>query len=225
MAQRHDLFILTPAAIDRVVKCFYLQYKNTDPRLVDICLEGLVNRVIPAIYRRGCPQEHQAGYPVGFSFPLRDEGRRVKLATTLTAHEIVRTVTPYQVATGAIHYPNSRAMKTFASIRKGWRFSNAQLGLWGSCAMEMFSGMQYVDDDSDLDLIIQNAPLACWSELYQFILAHEEKSNVIIDTEICLDNGYGISLKEYMGKGGTLLGKSLIDVRLLPRSSLFKEMY
>ncbi|CNC80610.1 phosphoribosyl-dephospho-CoA transferase MdcG domain-containing protein [Yersinia pseudotuberculosis] len=220
MAQRHDLFTLTPAAIDRVVQCFYLQYKDTDPHLVDICIEGLLNGVIPAIYRRGCHQEHQSGYPVGFSFPLRDQGRRFKLATTLTADEIKHTVTPYQVAVGAIHYPDSKAMKTFSSIRKGWCFPNAQLGLWGSCAMEMFSGMQYVDDDSDLDLIIQNAPLTCWHELYQLILAHEKSAKIIIDAEMCLDNGYGISLKEYMGDGKTLLGKSLFDVKLLSRNSL-----
>ena len=222
MAQRHDLFTLKPAAIDRVVQCFYRQYKDTDPQLVDICIAGLVNRVIPAIYRRGCQQEHQAGYPVGFSFPLRDQGQRFKLATTLTANEIEHIVTPYQVAAGTIHYPDSRAMKTFANIRETWRWPNIPLGLWGSCAMEMFSGIQYVDDDSDLDLIIQNVPLSCCTELYQFILAHEEKSKIIIDTEICLNNGYGVSLKEYMSKGETLLGKSLIDVRLLSRSSLFK---
>lgn len=46
--------------------------------------------------------------------------------------------------------------------------------------MEMFSGMQYVDDDSDLDLIIQNAPLTCWHELYQLILAHEKVQKLLL---------------------------------------------
>lgn len=202
------------------MQCFYQKYKDTDPQLVDVCIEGLVNGTIPAIYRRGCQQECQAGYPVGFSFPLRDKGNRLKLATTLSASEIERTVTPYEVAVGTIHYPDSRAMMTFARIRQMWHFPDTQLGLWGSCAMEMFSGIQYVDNDSDLDLIIKNAPLTCWGELYQLIQTYEENAKIIIDAEMSLDNGYGVSLKEYMRNGNTILGKSLIDVKLIPRHSI-----
>jgi hypothetical protein len=42
--------------------------------------------------------------------------------------------------------------------------------------------------------------------------------------ELELPNGYGVQLKELMGQGRTIMGKSINGVALFPRDQVFAEL-
>jgi phosphoribosyl-dephospho-CoA transferase len=60
-------------------------------------------------------------------------------------------------------------------------------------------------------------------QLYRFLLkveSLEEHLGLRIDVELDFPDGYGVNLKELFGQGRTVLGKSLVDVAMLPREQI-----
>ena len=97
-----------------------------------------------------------------------------------------------------------------------------QIGVLGSAALELITGLPYTDENSDIDLIVKPAG---YNRLLQFYRAAQACCNEIkMDFELDLPNGYGVKLAEIFMETQTVLGKSLEDVSLLNRKDVMQYL-
>lgn len=184
---------------------------------------------VPGIVRReeNAPRENMI--PVGFSFWERGANGRLRAASFVLPDEIEAASTPEAVLAkldvrGRVC--RSPALAALAALRDAWPAppETARLGVWGSAALELETGYPYTDSRSDLDVrIAPRVPLSgetlrAWLD---GIMETEERFAVRIDAELSLPSGYGVSLKELLRPGITVLGKGLLDVTLLRKTEVF----
>jgi phosphoribosyl-dephospho-CoA transferase len=177
---------------------------------------------IPGIVRRD-EQSFRPGYvPIGFSSPeLGGEGR-LRIAAFAQQKDIIRVTSPYDLTWLPVP-PRTACMQTLAVVRVTAESLGLELGVWGSAALELYTELPYTHMTSDLDLLVKAAPVKVLFDFLAEILALERGFGLRIDVEVDLPDGYGVQLKEVLGHGRTVLGKSLTDVRLLPRAQLLAK--
>ena len=178
---------------------------------------------IPGIVRRdeanplstGAPfyTEHDI-VPVGFVYPYREDGMRIRHPARIAGSAILRITTPYEVA--SLDYEHrTPALKALGALS-----ARHPLGVWGSAALEIVTGLPYTDSLSDVDLLVRGC---CAEELFELsrdVTATESELGIRIDVEISLNNGYGINLKEYNSSSPEVLAKGVSDVILLNREAI-----
>jgi phosphoribosyl-dephospho-CoA transferase len=192
-------------------------------RYAPLLLPQLAGARIPGIVRRDESGNGGDLIPVGFSSPVSGRDGRLRVAARVADADIVRITTPYQLLPAAFAQRNS-CMNALAACRDAASDLDLVIGVWGSAALELYTGLSYTHDRSDLDLLIAPAPRAELTEFLARIVAIEARIGLRIDAEVDLDNGYGIHLRELLGEGRTLLGKSRYDVALLPRARVLAEL-
>jgi phosphoribosyl-dephospho-CoA transferase len=90
--------------------------------------------------------------------------------------------------------------------------------------MELYTGLPCTYDGSDLDLIVAAVSQERLSRFMVEVNAMEEHFALRIDVEVDLPNGYGVQLKELLGQGRRILGKSITGVALLHRVRMLAEL-
>lgn len=188
-----------------------------------ILLPQRVGARIPGIVRRdetGCAGDR---IPVGFSSPSHSSDGRLRVAAFVDGADIIRITTPYELFVDNFTQRNN-CMNALAVCREVADEYDLGIGVWGSAALELYSGLPYTHDESDLDLLVAPAPQSVLASFLDRINAVENRFGLRIDVEVDLDSGYGIHLKELIGNGRTLLGKSRIEVALLPRAQVLAEL-
>ena len=179
---------------------------------------------IPAIVRRDEELLAHGMIPVGFSSPCYGSEGRLRIAAFARAEEIARVTTPYDLLAREISPPRNSCTTALRFCRESARVLGLVLGVWGSVALELYTGMQYTHDGSDLDLLVAAAPREILAAFLLKITAIENHFDLRIDAEVDLASGYGVHLKELFGSGRTILGKSQTDVVLLPREQVLAEL-
>lgn len=160
---------------------------------------------------------------LGLSFPFREDGARVRSAIAVAERAIPSFTDPFAIALGAEALgaplgPCLRAAITSAATR------GVRLGVIGSAALEIVTGLAYTSEASDLDLVLAAAPCA---RLHQFAvdLARIGAAHGIhVDAEVDLGDGCGVKLDEVLSSSRSLLAKTLDDVRLLERSEVMAAL-
>lgn len=187
---------------------------------------------IPAIVRRKDERTPTGTVAIAFSSWQRNEQGRIKIADYADDNEIINVITPYDVTQIVIEhaqvYTSNRVMKTLKNLILQHQ-NDVKIGIWGSTALEIVTGYHYIHDDSDLDIILSfthftNNNINKLHFLLDNIHAIEKENNLRIDPEVDLSNGYGISLKELCSDSKTLLGKSINDISLLSRESVYLDL-
>ncbi|TYF92789.1 malonate decarboxylase holo-[acyl-carrier-protein] synthase [Klebsiella grimontii] len=219
--QRHTLCWLEPSTLDEIAAQLEDEFGHLPAVLRQQAREYLLSGSLPGIVRRGLRSENSV--PLGFSFPLRWQGQRVRLATEAALSAIARYSTPEQTASLSIA-ERTNAIGAFHALRQAWRWPGLQLGVWGSVGLEMATPWRWSDAHSDLDIrVIPTAPgelNACWA-----CLRHtEEQFQLRIDGEIGLADGYAINIKEWFSGSATLLAKGEDDVQLRSRQQVTAAM-
>ena len=187
--------------------------------LRDLVAQGRV----PGIVRRdeahpvatGAPHYTDADIvPIGFVYPYREYGMRVRHPSHVAGRDILRVTTPYELV--ALEYEQrTAALEALASLSGSF-----PLGVWGSAAMEIITGLPYTDDLSDVDLLVRGCSTDELSELSREVSAAEAAFGIRIDVEVALSNGYGINLKEYLSLSPEVLAKGVSDVILINRDRI-----
>jgi len=190
--------------------------------LRDLILEGTV----PGIVRReegldgplgkNHYSEDETVY-IGFVHPRKENGGRVRFGASISGADIRDAVTPFEIVRKDYH-PRSTSLKMLKEL--GGRHA---IGVWGSNALEIVTGLHYTDDTSDLDVLHmftgEEDAMRLWKEVNEL----EGMFGTRIDVELVTSDGYGINLKEYVQGGDTLLAKGLRDVILINRKDIEKE--
>lgn len=220
--QRHDMVLLqaqTAANITREL----LDYHGIDEKKV-ILSEWyllLVNGLIPAIIRRGDDLEksQKGKIPIGISLPFRMEGQRVRFASWIDQQDILRVISPFQIS--SLPFKTlSNSLATLRQLINQWPVATTGLGIWGANALEILTGLNYTDDKSDVDILINCNEIDKLKKINKLVELLEMQHLCRIDIELTLDNNYGISLKEFFQHSSYVLGKSLTDVILLNKSEI-----
>lgn len=215
--QRHTLCWLEHSALEDIAAQLDHAFSGLPDVLRQETREYLLSGLLPGIVRRG---KHGADrIPLGFCFPLRWQGQRLRLATETALSAIKRYSMPEQTASLPIA-GGAHAVNAFNALRKAWRWPDIQLGVWGSVALEIVTPWRWTDAHSDLDLrLLPIAPAGlseCWASLCHI----EEQFEIRIDGEIRLSDGFAINIQEWFSGSATLLAKGERDVELRSRQQV-----
>jgi len=214
---RHTLCWLESSALEPLAKTLEETFHSLPPALQRAACEYLLSGSLPGIVRRGV---HAAGtIPLGFCFPLRWQGNRLRLAVEVPETAVIRYAAPEQTASMPVG-DSTGATRAFNALRQSWRWPELRLGVWGSVALEIVTPWLWTDSHSDLDILLVPHSFNKLAQCQETLCKLEQQYQLRIDGEIHLSNGYAINIKEWFSGSSTLLAKSNIDVRLMTRQSV-----
>lgn len=225
--KRHTLLDIRDDGRERILAELTSDVLHDDPlrkRYEQVVLAHQAGARVPAIVRREEKLLAHEMIPVGFSSPCYGSEGRLRIAAFARAEEIVQVTTPYDLLAREITPPRNSCTTALGFCRESARVLGLVLGVWGSVALELYTGMQYTHDGSDLDLLVAAAPREILAAFLSKITAIENHFGLRIDAEVDLASGYGVHLKELFGSGRTILGKSQTDVVLLSRDQVLAEL-
>lgn len=212
--ERHDLVYLTP---EGKRQAFRYGEKEAGDSYSRECFQKTISRC-PGIVRR---QEHTGDGPrllqLGFSWYERRGGSRMRFASQAAPEEIVRLEKPWEVCTGERHMKNQKLEQRLRAVLEDGKKCGICLGVFGSCALELATGLPYTDECSDLDLIV------VWDgekirDFYEN--CREITGDIGLDLEILFPDQGSVKAAEWFSGAYTLLIKDLSGPRLIGREEL-----
>jgi phosphoribosyl-dephospho-CoA transferase len=193
-------------------------------RCAQILLPEAAGARVPGIVRREEGTLRPGFIPVGFSSPITGDEGRLRLAAFVREEDVSRATSPYELLPLFTAPPRNTCNVALAFARDQAQALGLIIGVWGSAALELYTGLSCTHQDSDLDLLVVAAPRETLSSFLHKITSIEAQLGLRIDVELDLANGYGVQLKELFGQGRTVIGKSLTDVVLLSREQILAEL-
>ncbi len=182
----------------------------------------ILNPRIPAIVSR---QEERGDdlLNAGFASPEKYGGNRLRVAVAVGPAHIVRTVTPFGLASVIRRAPDFPRRALLAALLDAAERSGFAAGFFGSVALRAATGLPYFGDGSDIDLCVRPARTGSDAHaLHRAVLALEREHAVRIDAEVAVAAArggmFGVSLKELFGETKTVVAKGLHSVALLLRA-------
>lgn len=178
--------------------------------------EGAGGTGMPGIVRRS-ETVRPGMVPLGFVPLRRHQGQRLRISTFAEEAEIREYITPVRLLHSDFEERTRvlRAAKEIAAWNEG-----KDLGVLGSAGLEIFTGLPYTNDDSDLDLLAGARPVGELKELYGRLTALGRRYGFAVDLEVALPDGFGVKVAELFMNTKTLLGKSMREVSLLDRGKV-----
>lgn len=224
IVRRHSLLAIT----DKGRKLAFEQVKATvslkNPKLVqELIVEGYEGIKVPGIMRREEQEVVKGAIAAGFSSPFRYENGRLRIPAFIPEKEIVRVITPYEVVEQECIYRTS-CLQALKQIKEVAQDMTIKIGIWGSCALEVYTGLPYTDDQSDLDLLIGINEFSTIEKFYHSLTTISKKYGCKIDMELDLPIGYGVKVAELFMYTEDVLGKSINDVKLIPKKTILKML-
>lgn len=216
--QRHDLLVLTTEGRERL--CRNMRAGGAPSR--DLMAELFGGFPIPAIVRRRAPCD-QTGIGVGISFPVRENGQRLRFAAAVASSEIADMLSPYAIVERSwdMSIPPLRALRAIKDLdltRPG------NLGVFGASALQVVTGMDYLHSRSDLDLIIRREGIDSLQRIDRELSALERDMEIAFDVEVILGNGGGVKLKELCSRQKTILVKSILSVEIVNKHTAIQSL-
>lgn len=210
--QRHDLLVLTPQGRERL--CERIRFSGEES--ADQMAELFGTSCIPGIVRRHAPCDGSL-IGIGISFPLRRDGQRLRFAAAVTAAEIADVITPYALVEGAFEC-SVRPLQALARIKTLGLARPGNLGVYGAAALQMVTGLPYVHDRSDLDLIIRGETIDSLRHANERLSALEHDMAITVDVEVVLGCDGEAKLKELCSQQKTVLVKSMQTVDIMNKN-------
>ncbi len=185
-------------------------------------IQGGTDRPLPGIVRRGEPELPPDAVAVGFSSPVATQGARRRAAAVVRPAGIARQTTPYTV----FQLPfagRSPALRAALAIRRIFA-GQSSIGIWGSAALEIYTGLPFTHAASDIDLVLRGVRAGEIRATVAEIDRAAGAAGVRADVEITLRSGMGINAREYLSEAPMLLAKSLRAVGLMPRAAALRAL-
>lgn len=200
---RHDLIYVTPSAWRAVIADY-----DVDG------LAGWAERGWPTIARRPACNDTEGTVPMGL--PLPPQMGRLRLALRCPADAIARTSPPPLLADAT----KAAAADWHATIAALVRLQPA-MRCFGSLAWTHQTGLNYLQQTSDLDLILHCETLTDAEGLVGGLDEIATTAPMRIDAELVTPSGKAVQWREWKTGSSTLLAKSLAGAQLLTREALF----
>ena len=178
---------------------------------------------VPGIVRREELAPRSGCIPIGFCSPLADENGRLRVAAFINPEDVVKVTSPYELLSRPIPLRTSSTM-ALAAVRDQAAEMELTLGVWGSAALELYTSLPYTHSDSDLDLLVPAASREKLCRFLEKIRGLEERFHLRIDLEVDLPSGFGVNLKELLGKTRTVIGKSFAGVEMFNREQILDDL-
>jgi phosphoribosyl-dephospho-CoA transferase len=160
---------------------------------------------------------------LGVSFPFRDDGARVRASFALPPDRIGRAHSPYDVLRRL--QPNAfEGASALIALRELCNSHGVEVGLFGSAALQILTGLAYVESISDVDAVVRPSCCAKLRLIHAGLprLRHDYQRK--FDVEVTLPDGVGIKLDELMSSTTTVLGRGIDGVRLLDRAAVGRAL-
>jgi len=218
--KRHDLVFISQAGKDKIWEELSDQYQGRELSMVRDVLLGAND--IPGFVRRS--DERPEEVALGFVHPQRINGNRIRIAAFTGVENVEIIMTPYEVMQRKVFTIKgaTRCIETIIALYALADEFDLQIGVLGSAALELATGLPYTDEGSDVDVLLKPAPYNRLLDFYR--TAKENFSDIPLDFELDLPNGYGVKLAEVFMDTKTLLGKSLDSVNILYRKDIIQYL-
>ncbi|BBQ65725.1 phosphoribosyl-dephospho-CoA transferase MdcG domain-containing protein [Klebsiella quasipneumoniae] len=126
--QRHTLCWLDSAELRLIARQLNGAFSALPASWREEARDYLLSGYLPGIVRRGIRDE--VSISLGFCFPQRWQGQRLRLATVASLQAVTRVSTPEQTATLPA-VSRTSASRAFNALRQAWRGPETGLGVWG----------------------------------------------------------------------------------------------
>jgi phosphoribosyl-dephospho-CoA transferase len=207
MRRRHDMIFVSPAAWRALLE-------TRDDLAAEPLVAGWIDRGWPLVARRATPCE-TSGIALGLPLPPFAGKRRISVL--IQPDDIVSTAPPppLSAAIGAAPACWRPALDEVASLVSRY---GIEARVFGSLAWQSLTGLQYLSDSSDLDILLplprDNDPI----ELTAGLAAIEATAPMRLDGEFLRDDGAGVNWRELHAGAREILVKTTDDVALLDTS-------
>lgn len=213
ISQRHDLLFLSAKGRELA-----RQNGEPGPEWVERCWTEYPT--VPAICTGRTAADDPNLLRVGFSYPLRKNGVRCRLAAYLPVQTITRTVTPWEAAR------SGRPLKgpfedCFHRLRTAARNAGIPFGLFGSSALARVTGLPYLYKDSDLDILLGAAPPGLLEPFVRTLDDVQRDTGIRIDGELRIDHRQFVKFRELFQDRKTVLVKGGPEPQLLSRRAIW----
>ena len=131
---------------------------------------------------------------------------------------VTRRITPQQVVKLSF-VPRTPALAAL-SVMKEKVPDRIRLGVWGSGALEIYTGLPYTDGRSDLDVVVTGVSMDEVARIVELADTLEKSFPVRIDVEVQLEEGWGVNGRELLSGRDTILVKGIREVKLARREDL-----
>lgn len=218
--KRHNLVFVSRKGKDRIWQELAPKYQGEALELVRDVLQGDHN--VPGFVRRS--EERPEEVAIGFVHHRRMQGNRIRIGAFTEMQDVETIMTPYAVMQRkafTVEEP-THCMETILALYKMADQFDLQIGVLGSAALELVTGLPYTDEASDVDILLKPAPYEKLLDFYR--TAKENFADIPLDFELDLPNGYGVKLAEVFMDTKTVLGKSLDNVDLLYRKDIMQYL-
>lgn len=217
---RHDLVFISLEGKNKICNELLDKYpENIKPLIYEIFNR---DEDIPGFVRRS--ERIYGKEALGFIHYRRINGNRIRIPAFIEYKDIIMVMTPYEIMQRKAFKFNktSKCIRAIIDLYILAISMELQIGVIGSGALELVTGINYTDDASDIDMLLKPTRYDKLLEFYR--IAKDNYGSINMDFELDLPNGYGVKLPELFMKTQTLLGKSINDVRLLNRNEVLKYL-
>ncbi|ABD86626.1 malonate decarboxylase holo-[acyl-carrier-protein] synthase [Rhodopseudomonas palustris] len=156
---------------------------------------------------------------LGVSFPFRAEDSRVRALFALPPERIGKTHSPYDVMR-QLRDDAFEAADALKALRALCSAHGVEVGLFGSAALQVLTGLPYLEPISDVDAVVRPTSYARLGRVHAGLADLRLQYQRKFDVEVTLPSGLGIKLSELMSSTSTVLGRGIDGVRLLDRSAV-----
>ena len=217
MLRRHDLLRPAPAAWDAMLQ--------SRPDLADVPLVADWGRLgWPVIVRRRMSGDAADDVPAALPLPPSHGKRRIALSFPPSAE--VTAAAPVLLRDAAPAAPAAWQMPIAALIEFGEHAGMAPR-VFGALLWQHMTGLPYLSDGSDLDLLWQVPNEAAAGPLLQALLRLDAAGPVRLDGELVLPDGAGVNWRELAqaeGRAATVLAKTMDGVEARANAGLFRSL-
>ena len=183
---------------------------------MEVILEG---GPIPGIVCRPATAPGDRKGQVGFSFPLKAGATRVRSSAIVHEDQVLCYSSPWDVTAQAIRSGMADKNPALSALVTKAQTLDIDIGLIGSWAMQVMTGLSYTHKRSDLDIVINAPTPELIPEISSIIFDMQAKYKIKIDCEILFQEKYGVKLNEYAGENDYILCKTINGIDLLSRSA------
>jgi len=190
-----------------------------EDQIKELIVTGYGLSKVPGIARREESEMVDGTIPIGFASPSLHEDMRLRIPAFVIEEDIVAVITPYEVLQ-QVYSARTDCLKALNEIRAVADKSDIELGIWGSAGLEVYTGLPYTHDKSDLDLIMGVTDFETMKNFYMTLQRIGERYSCRIDMELDLPNGFGIKFAELLMETKQVLAKGLNNVTLIPKKKI-----
>jgi len=162
---------------------------------------------------------------VGFSSHLLKDGVRVRLKSEIPLNDITGIITPFDIIGLGCNCKHKRIDNSIGELAWLAAKHGLDVGVYGSCALELLTGLPYILPTSDIDIIVKcHTANADMVGFYNAATQASQRHGVRFDIEILCRDGSGVKLAELLCGGKTVMCKGLYGTELRPRENVIPAM-